>query len=187
MFLDSLLSGSLFALGLGSLLFFTFFISMILIIVLFLYKAFAFYTIAKKLGSKYGFLAFIPIGQLFLYPILAKERWGWALIPLLLITLPLFFMPFSIIPFINLFLIFLIIIGTVVLLGFRTFWYWKIFQKRNYNGALSILTLVSLIDLIVIGFVAWNDVDKKTKQKIEKVKINKKSLKKKKSLKLKKK
>ncbi|NCP72176.1 hypothetical protein GW835_02165 [archaeon] len=162
MITDELLTGTLFGLGFGSLLVFMFYFAIIILLAVFLYKAFALYTIAKKLNSKYAFLAWIPIGQYFLYPILAEERWEWGFIALLPIVAPLLFLPFTLIPFINMFLSLLILIGTLILVSFRTYWIWKIFEKRNYHGALSLLTLVSLANLIVLGIVAW--VDKPSKK-----------------------
>jgi hypothetical protein len=153
---------------LESLYFYNFFIYLMFIsllfinVVIFLYKGFALHTIAKKLNSKSAYLAWIPFLRFFLYPILAKKKWGWALIPVLLIILPILFMPFKIIPFINIFLIILIIIGIILFFIFRTYWIWKIFQRRNYNGALSLLTLINIGFLIVIGFVAWKDNNLKT-------------------------
>ncbi len=133
-------------------------------LILFIYKSFALYTIAKKLNSKNAYLAWIPVIRFFIYPILAKKKWGWALIPILLITLPLFFLSFKTIPFINIFLIVLILMGIILFFTFRTYWMWQIFKRRNYNGALSLLTLVEIGFLIVIGFVAWKDNDLKKKQ-----------------------
>jgi hypothetical protein len=169
MITEELLTGTLFGLGFGSLLVFMFYFAIIILLAVFLYKAFALYTIAKKLNSKYAFLAWIPIGQYFLYPIIAEERWEWGFIALLPIVTPLLFLPFTLIPFINMFLSLLILIGTLILVSFRTYWIWKIFEKRNYHGALSLLTLVSLANLIVLGVVAW--VDKPSKK--EKVSIKK--------------
>jgi len=160
MITESLMQGTLLGLGMGSLLLFVFYFAILILLAVFLYKAFALFTIAKKLKSKYSFLAWIPVAQFFLYPILAEERWEWGFIALIPILVPILFFPFTIIPFINMFLTILILIGTLILVSFRTYWIWKIFERRNYNGALSLLTLVSILNLFVIGLVAWVDKEK---------------------------
>lgn len=185
MITEEVLTLSALGLGFGVLMFFTILVALFLIIIVFLYKAFALYTIAKKLGSKHAYLAWIPIAQFFLYPILADEKWEWGLIALLPIVTPLLFIPFAIIPFVNFFLVLLIAIGVLTLIAFRTYWIWKIFEKRNYHGALSLLTLISIANLIILGIVAWKDNNKKSnllkkdnkviKKEIKSKKINKKS------------
>ncbi len=153
-------------LGFGAFVLYTVFIALLIALIVFLYKAYALFTIAKKLGSKHAYLAWIPIAQFFLYPLLADEKWEWGLIAMLPIALPFLFLPFAIIPFVNLFLLLLIIIGVVTLYAFRTYWIWKIFEKRNYHGALSLLTLINVACLIILGIVAWRD-NKVVKEKVK--------------------
>ncbi len=187
MLTEEMLIGSTLGLGLGALVVFMFFTALMIILIVFLYKAFALYTIAKKLNSKYAFLAWIPVAQFFIYPILAKERWEWGFIALLPIVLPLLFLPFAIIPFVNYFLIILITVGVLTLILFRTYWIWKIFERRHYHGALSLITLINLGCLIILGIVAWKDRKsskvKKTKFKVTNTKkvsiVKKKRIKKK--------
>jgi hypothetical protein len=76
-------------------------------------------------------LAWIPIANLFLLPILLKKKWTWGF---------MFFVP----------------IANVV---FFILWTWKIFELRKYPGWLSLSVLVpkvgGILYLIAIGFVAW--------------------------------
>jgi len=165
MFTEEILTGTLFGLGLGTIVLFTLFIALLIMLIVFLYKAFALYTIAKKLNCKYAWIAWIPIAQFFLYPILAEEDWGWGFIALIPIAIPLLFLPFTIVPFINIFLVILIAIGGLIFIIFKTYWLWKIFEKRKYHGALSLLTLIDIVDLVVLGIVAWKDKTGKVKHK----------------------
>jgi hypothetical protein len=174
MITENLMEGTLLGLGMGPLLLFVFYSAIIILFAVFLYRAFALYTIAKKLKSKYSFLAWIPVAQFFLYPILADEKWEWGFIALIPILVPLLFIPFTLIPFINMFLIILISIGTLILVSFRTYWIWKIFEKRNYHGALSLLTLINFVNLFVLGIVAWIDKEKIQKSTIKETPIIKK-------------
>ena len=107
------------------------------LVVLYVYTALAWSTIARKLGYDKPWLAWIPVVNLFLIPILAKKHWVWGLL--------LF------VPFVN--VVFLIL------------WTWKIYEFRGIHGAWSLLFAGSLVpalagvafigDLIVFGFAAW--------------------------------
>lgn len=109
---------------------------------LYVYFAWAFMTIAKKLKYDKAWLAWIPFVQLALFPILAKKKesaWPWVFILL--------------VPFAN--FVFMII------------WTWKIYERRRYPGALALISLATFIpllglfagiaNLVVWGLVAWHD------------------------------
>lgn len=107
--------------------------------VLYVYMALVWSTIAKKLNYNKPWLAWIPIVNFFLIPILAKKHWAWGFILL--------------IPIVNLI--------------FITIWLWNIFEQRKYPGWLSLGYIGSMIpavgpflglaNLIIIGFVAWSN------------------------------
>lgn len=109
------------------------------LVALYIYSAFAWMTIAKKLNYKKPWLAWIPIANFFLIPILAKKHWAWGFM-------------------------FLVPIANLV---FGIIWTWKIFERRNYPGALSLITVGIFIPfisffafvacLVIIGLVAWKD------------------------------
>lgn len=110
-----------------------------LILSFYLYWAFAFYTIAKKLGYDKPWLAFIPVANAFLLPILAEKEWTWGF----LLLVPIANLVFSIL------------------------WTWRVYERRNYPGWLSLVALGSFIpmlwyvagiaNLVILGFVAWRD------------------------------
>lgn len=114
-------------------------VSLIIGLAIYVYLALAWMAIAKKLGFKYPWLAWIPIANLALIPILADKKWPWVFIFL--------------IPIVN--------------LVFWIIWTWKIFEKRKYPGWLSLLPigeiipfigwLFSIAYLVIIGVVAWAD------------------------------
>lgn len=121
-------------------MFMTFFIvGLIVSVVLYVYNALVFQTIAKKLNYDKPWLAWIPIVNLFLYPILAKKHWAMGF---------LFLVP-------------------VVNMVFYFIWLWKIFELRNYPGWLCLMPLLGIIPiinvivapafLVLLGFVAWKD------------------------------
>jgi len=132
---------SLGSLGALSAFFAAFLIAAIIIaIALYVYFALVLSTLAKKL--KHGdiaWLAWIPIANLALFPILADKEWPWVFIFL--------------VPIVN--IVFMII------------WTWAIFEKRKYPGWLALIPLVSFIpiigwlagiaNLVILGLVAWAD------------------------------
>jgi hypothetical protein len=109
----------------------------IITVVLYIYYALVWQTIAKKLKYKYYWLAWIPIAQLFLFPILAKKKWGWGFLLL--------------IPFLNI-LLYII-------------WRWEIYKRLKFPEWLSLMPVLYIIpiinifaviaDLIIIGIAAW--------------------------------
>ena len=126
--------------GIFGVLFATLLVLAILIIIgLYVYMALAFSTIAKKLKYKNPWLAWIPLAQLALIPILAKKKWTWVFM-------------------------FLVPIANFV---FFIIWMWKIYERRKYPGALSLIYIgqviplvhlaASIANLVILGIVAWNN------------------------------
>ena len=113
---------------------------LIAFVALYIYMALVLSTLANKMKLKdKAWLAWVPVVNLFLMPMLAGKEWYWGFLLL--------------IPFVN--IIFVI-------------WFsWVIFEKRKYPGWLSLITvltfipvigaLAALADLILWGLVAWKD------------------------------
>ena len=106
----------------------------------YVYMALVWMTIAKKLKYDKPWLAWIPIANVFLLPILAKKHWAMGF---------LMFVP----------------IANIV---FAIIWTWNIYEQRNYPGWLSLSPLVSFVPLVgpiagfigtfvIMGLVAWMD------------------------------
>ena len=112
---------------------------LVVMLALYIYYALVWQTIARKLGYSKPWVAWIPIVNIILFPILAKKHWAWVFILL--------------VPFANIVFMFI--------------WMWKIFERRNYPGWLSLLPLLSIIPilnilvgigyLVLMGLVAWKD------------------------------
>lgn len=112
---------------------------LLIAIAFYVYFAFTWMTIAKKLKYDKPWLAWIPVANAFLFPILAKKHWAWGFILL--------------VPIVN--IVFLII------------WTWNIYEQRKYPGWLSLIPLLSFIpfigglasiaNLVIWGLVAWMD------------------------------
>lgn len=125
--LEALVGG----IALGSVLSILFIILSLILVGIYIYFAFAWMTIAKKLKYKRPLIALIPFVNISMILQLGGFHWAWVF---------LFFVPF--IGWIALFI--LILIST-----------WKVFEKRKYPGWLSLTQLVPIIYFVVLGFVAW--------------------------------
>ncbi len=107
------------------------------ILAVYVYYAFAWMNIAKRMKYKNPWLAWIPIANLFLFPILAKKHWTYGFLLL--------------IPIANL-------IFTII-------WFWKILELRGYKKELSLIYIGTIIPylssfawialFVVFGFLAW--------------------------------
>ena len=106
-------------------------------VAVYVYVAFSWMTIAKKLKCKKYWLAWIPVANFFLLPLILKKKWTWG------------------------FMIFVPIANIV----FFILWTWKIFELRKYPGWFSLSVLIpkfgGILYLIAIGFVAWKNQKKK--------------------------
>jgi hypothetical protein len=118
-------------------------VAIIIGLALYIYTAFAWMTIAKKLGYNKPWLAWIPIANLAMIFQLGGFHWAWV------------------------FLILIPILGWIALFVLLIMSTWKIYEKRKYPGWLSLASVVGVIpfigwigglaQLIIIGMVAWSD------------------------------
>jgi len=114
-------------------------IAIFIAIALYVYTAFAWMVIAQKLQYKNAWLAWIPIANFFLLPILAKKHWAWGFV--------------IIVPILN-------FVMAII-------WMWNIFEQRKYPGYLALIPIAGIVPIIgwlatlgfmvVIGMVAWKD------------------------------
>ena len=114
-------------------------IALVVGLIMYVYSALVYMTLSKKLKRGPAWLAWIPIANIFLIPILAKKNWVWGFIML--------------VPIVNLI--------------FFIYWTWIIFEDRKYPGWLSLMPLLGFIPvigflagigyLITLGIVAWVD------------------------------
>lgn len=92
------------------------------VIALYVYTALCFRALSIKLGYKKGrWLAWIPIANIFLIPILARKNWKWGFM-------------------------FLVPIANIV---FCIIWYWKIFERVGRPGWWTLLVFIPEVGVIV--------------------------------------
>ena len=98
-------------------------------IAIYAYMAFCLQTIAGKTGTGNGWLAWIPIANVYLMCLIAGKPGWWLLLCL--------------IPFVN------IVIMIIVWMG--------IAEARKKESWLGILMIIPIVNLIVLGLMAFSD------------------------------
>ena len=110
----------------------------IIFVALYVLMALALQTIARREGHTRPWLAWIPFANIAL--IFQLGNFHWALVFLII---------GSFIPFVG------ALFGIAILVLFIIS-HWRIYEKENYPGWLSILTVIPLAYYIIISIVAWN-------------------------------
>lgn len=111
-------------------------VSIVVGLALYVYSALALMTIAKKTNTPNAWLAWIPIANLYLMTQIAKVPW-WTFLVIFLAWIP--------------------IVGTLLMLGVMIWWFWKISEARKRPGWWSILMLIPIVNLIILGMLAWTE------------------------------
>jgi Zn-dependent protease len=112
--------------------------ALIMGLVLYIYSSWATMVIANKLNVPNGWLAFIPIANVYLMTQMADVP-AWMT---LLILLP-------IIPF----------LGGLAFMAIMIWWWWKICEKRGREGWWSLLMLIPIVNLVILGMLAWSEAN----------------------------
>lgn len=112
------------------------FLGFILVSVLIAYilSAIALMLIAQKTKTPNSWLAWIPIANIFLMVFVAKKEWWWALIILLINFIP--------------------IVGSFVAMGLLVYIWWLICERLNKPGALALLMLIPVVNLVFMLYLA---------------------------------
>ena len=102
----------------------------------YVYFALALMAIAKKTKTDNAWLAWIPIANLYLLTQIAGVP-GWTVLAIFLPIIP--------------------IIGGLGFLAVEIWWWWKVAEARNRPGWWGILIAIPLVNLVVVGLLAWKD------------------------------
>lgn len=101
---------------------------------IYIYTSLAVMTIAKKTKTKNGWLAWIPIANFYLLTQIARVNPWWTLILLA------FFIP---------------MIGSAIVMVAGIWMFWRVAELRKFPGWVSLLLIVPVVNLVVIGIIAW--------------------------------
>ena len=114
---------------------------LILAVVAYIYMSLALMKIAQRTKTEPAWLAWIPIGNLYLMSKIAKMHW-W---PMLLLF-------GGLIPFVG-------FIASIAFVVFMYIWMWKICEARGKPGWWALLTLIPVFGIIwyviMFGILAW--------------------------------
>ncbi|MBN1375229.1 MAG: hypothetical protein JXA01_03650 [Dehalococcoidia bacterium] len=98
-------------------------------IAIYVYLAICLQKIAEKTNTPNGWLAWIPVANIYLMCVIAGKAWWWVLLCL--------------IPYVN--IIFIIIL------------WWKIAEARAKPGWWGLLLMIPLVNIVIIGMLAFSD------------------------------
>ena len=111
-------------------------VGLIVALVLYIYMALALMTIAKKTNTEPAWLAWIPIANVWLMIKIAGLQWWW----IFLLLLP-------IVP----------VIGAIAMYAAVIYIWWRIAEARKFPGWFALLMLIPLVNLVIVGIIAWKD------------------------------
>ena len=106
----------------------------LLLFAVYIYTALALMTIAKKTKTKNAWLAWIPIANIYLLTQIAGIS-GWYTLIILA----------AIVPF----------IGSLVVAVFTIWLWWQVAEVRHRPGWWGILMIIPIVNLVVMGILAW--------------------------------
>lgn len=112
---------------------------MIVWLAVYVYMAFALMALAKKVDQEPAWLAFIPIGNLWLLSQMADMHW-WPILLYLIAWIPIIGQ-----------------IGMLVAIIYAIIWFWKVMEKIGRPGWWAILMLIPIVNFIIIGVAAWGE------------------------------
>jgi len=109
----------------------------VLMLILTIYLTLCMQIIAQKIGTEPTWLAWIPVANMFLMCKMAGISYWWLLLFLI-----------SLVPFLN-------IIGIFINLGFGGYIWYKIARARKKPGWIGVLTIVPIVNLFFISYLAF--------------------------------
>ena len=105
----------------------------ILFFAIYIYISIALMSLAKKTKTKHAWMAWIPVLNFYLMTQIAKQSGLWTLI-LLAIWVPC---------------------GGLAIVAVGVWMFWIIAKKRKFPGWFSLLLLVPIVNLVILGIMAW--------------------------------
>ena len=118
-------------------------VALIIALVMYVYFALAYMTIARKLKTEPAWLAWIPIANVYLV-------WKMSAAPVWSLVVFIAGVFAGVIPIIGFILAF-------APLAMSVYWMWLIAEKRNFPGWISLLMLVPIANVVLPGVLAWVD------------------------------
>ena len=108
--------------------------SLLMGLAMYIYGAFAFMTIAKRVNEEPAWLAWIPIANLYLATKVAQVPW-WYMLAFLLTVIP--------------------VVGQLAFMGVMIYLAWKTCERLGKPGWWGVLFIIPLVNLVILGVLAW--------------------------------
>jgi hypothetical protein len=151
-------------------------IALVLVLGFYIYFAMAWSSIARKLKYPRPWLAWIPFANISMLLQLGSFSWAWVFLVLLPIGIMILTFALS-----SLWLSLLLFLSYLPLMILVFISMWRVFERRGFAGALSLVFIGTLIPFlswlfwiafsIIIGFVAWSETGEKSITQIKTRKI----------------
>jgi len=109
-------------------------IFLVVVLALYIYTSIALMTIANKTRTRNAWLAWIPIANFYLVTQIAGVSGLWTLALLA-----------ALVPF----------VGPLLLAGVGIWLFWRVAEKRRFPGWISLLLLIPVVNLVILGILAW--------------------------------
>ena len=109
-------------------------IFLVVVLALYIYTSIALMTIAHKTRTRNAWLAWIPIANFYLVTQIAGVSGLWTLALLA-----------ALVPF----------VGPLLLAGVGIWLFWRVAEKRRFPGWISLLLLIPVVNLVILGILAW--------------------------------
>lgn len=110
------------------------FVMVIVMIAVYIYSAIALMAIAKRTNTPNGWLAWIPIANIYLMTQIGKQS-GWWTLGILVAFIP--------------------VLGTLAVLALIIFLGWHIAIALNRPNWWGILLAIPIVNLVIMGIMAW--------------------------------
>ncbi len=118
-------------------------LGIVFFLAIYVYHALAWQKIGRNQKYEYPWLAWIPFANISMILQMGRFHWAWV------------------------FLVLIHILGWIALFVLSIISMWRIYEKAKYPGWLSLASIVprigGILNLVVIGFVAWKKPKKKRK------------------------
>jgi len=117
--------------------------------ILYVYIAFALGSLAMRYSYRHHWIAWIPIVNLFLFPVIAKKKWQYGFIFFIPLTTLLLFVAQGAI--FNM----IIVVGISIAIAFFIYCMWLIYERRGFHGAYSLIIILMFVpfwDIIINSF-----------------------------------
>ena len=128
----------------------------IFFVAIYVYSSIALQTLAKRFNMQNTWFAWIPFLNIYLTLQIAEMETMLVVV----FILPIFLQIFTVIPIVNILALMLITLSSLASYVINVIAYMKICERRGYDKALGLLSIVYIAELVLLGILAWGKENK---------------------------